>query len=167
MSGRIGVLLLSMVCAAAHAAESVKVPQSVPFAEDAEIAGNIKHDCNINQQLGQFIAEYAKAKSVATQSVASTDKTMLGRVLVVEIRDAVSDGNPFLGHHKSTSVRGALYQDGAVIAKFKGRRNSMGGFGAGFKGSCSVLGRTVKALGEDIAGWLASPSDDAQLGDLK
>jgi hypothetical protein len=167
MSRRIGVLLFSIWCGAAQSAEPVKVPQSVPFAEDAEIAGNIKHDCNINQQLGQFIVEYAKAKNVAAETVAATDKTMPGRVLVVEIRDAVSEGNPFLGHHKSTSVRGTLYQDGALVAKFKGRRNSMGGFGAGFKGSCSVLGRTVKALGEDIAAWLAAPGDDALLGDLK
>ena len=33
-------------------------------------------------------------------------------------------------------------------------RNSGGGFGGGYKGSCSVLGRCTKALGKDIAGWL-------------
>ena len=162
-----GALLLLMVCDVVVGAEPVKIPQSVPFAEDAEIAGKIKSECSINTQLGAFIVEYARRKSVAVEQVPSTDKTTPGRVLVVEIRDAVSEGNPFLGHHKSTSVRGALYQDGQVVAKFKGRRNSMGGFGAGFKGSCSVLGRTVRALGEDIAGRLASPGDDAQLGDLK
>jgi len=145
----------------------VKVPRSVPFAEDAEIAGKIRTECNINQQLGDFIIESARKKNIATEPVATTDKAMPGRVLVVEIRDATSDGNAFLGHHKSTSVRGALFQDGGVVAKFKGRRDSMGGFGAGFKGSCSVLGRTVRALGEDIAEWLAVPSDGAQLGDLK
>jgi hypothetical protein len=41
----------------------------------------------------------------------------------------------------------------------------MGGAFAGFKGSCSVLGRTVEALGEDIGGWLAAPRDGASLGD--
>src|SRR5947209_563451 len=108
MRYRMGVLLLSMLCGAVHATEPVKVPQSVPFAEDAEIAGNIKNECHINQQLGEFIVEYAKKKNIATQPVAVTDKTMSGRVLVVEIRDATSEGNAFLGHHKSTSVRGAL-----------------------------------------------------------
>jgi hypothetical protein len=29
-----------------------------------------------------------------------------------------------------------------------------------------VLGRTVQALGSDIAGWLAQPGKDSQLGDL-
>jgi hypothetical protein len=40
------------------------------------------------------------------------------------------------------------------------------GMVAGYKGSCSVLGRTARALGEDIAKWLAAPSMDALLGDL-
>jgi len=36
----------------------------------------------------------------------------------------------------------------------------MGGFGAGFKGSCSVLNRCTKTLGKDFADWLKG-----QLGD--
>jgi len=43
----------------------------------------------------------------------------------------------------------------------------MGGAFGGFKGNCSVLGRTVKALGEDIAGWLTHPDKDGLLGDLE
>jgi hypothetical protein len=43
----------------------------------------------------------------------------------------------------------------------------MGGAFGGFKGNCSVLGRTVRALGEDIAGWLAQPGKDGMLGDLQ
>ena len=167
MNQKWSALLIWALCGIAQATEPVKVPRSVPFAEDAEIAGKIKNECNINQQLGDFIIEYTKEKNIATEPVATTDKSTPGRVLVVEIRDAVSDGNAFLGHHKSTTVRGALYQNGEPVAKFKGRRDSMGGFGAGFKGSCSVLGRTVRALGKDIAEWLAVPSDGAQLGDLK
>lgn len=88
-------------------------------------------------------------------------------MLVVEISDAVSRGNPFIGHRKSTSVRGNLYQDGVKVAAFRGECDSMGGAFGGFKGSCSVLGRTVKTLGSDIAAWLAKPVDDARLGDLE
>jgi hypothetical protein len=79
--------------------------------------------------------------------------------------DAVSMGNAFLGHQKFTKVRGTLLQDGTKVASFKARRNSMGGAFAGFKGSCSVLGRTVEAMGEDIATWLTDPRDGASLGD--
>ncbi len=39
-----------------------------------------------------------------------------------------------------------------------------GAFG-GFKGTCSILGRCIEALGKDIATWLKDPEMDSQLGD--
>lgn len=157
---------LAAACAAASA-EPVKLPRSVPYAQDNDVAGNIKNECRLGDQLAGFIAEYAKQRGIATETVAATDDKTPGRVLVIEIRNAESQGNAFIGHRKSTGVRGALYQDGAKVGSFRARRDSMGGAFAGFKGSCSVLGRTVKALGGDIAEWLAKPSENAELGDLK
>ena len=62
---------------------------------------------------------------------------------------------------------GWLYKDGQQSAKFVARRNSSGGMGAGFKGSCDVLERSVNAIGKDVAAWLQNPVDGAQLGDLR
>lgn len=87
-------------------------------------------------------------------------------MLQVEIVDAVSMGNAFIGHQKYARIEGTLYEDGRKVASFKGRRNSMGGAFAGYKGSCSVLGRTMKALGKDVADWLKNPTDGARLGDM-
>ncbi|NCT66508.1 MAG: hypothetical protein GXC76_02565 [Rhodanobacteraceae bacterium] len=164
---RTAVIAAVAMFSAAASAEVVKVPASVPYAEDSDVAGNIKRECPLSSQLSEFIVEFSRKKGVAVETVAETQPTMPGRVLVVEIRDATSSGNAFVGHHKATSVRGALYQDGTKVASFRGRRDSMGGAFAGFKGSCSVLGRTVKALGGDIAEWLQRPTMDADLGDLK
>mgnify|MGYP007070991589 CR=1 FL=1 len=109
------------------------VPQSVPFAEDAEIAGKIRNECHINQQLGEFITAYAREKGVATQAVATTDPSLPGRVLVLEIRDAVSEGNAFLGHHKSTSVRGAPLRWRDVLLRRRGCGESEIGGRAGWQ----------------------------------
>ncbi|MEO8010122.1 MAG: hypothetical protein ABI650_00615, partial [Dokdonella sp.] len=89
------------------------------------------------------------------------------QVLEIQIEDSESRGNAFIGHRKSTTATGTLYRGGERVGSFTARRDSMGGMFAGYKGSCSVLGRTVKTLGKDIAAWLAAPSMDAQLGDLK
>ena len=51
--------------------------------------------------------------------------------------------------------------------QFVARRNSSGGMGAGFKGSCDVLERSVNAIGKDVAAWLQNAVDGAQLGDLR
>ena len=169
MKAIISVLALAFASASAGAiaAAPVKVPEKVPYAQDNEIAGNVKRECELDTLLGEAIIEYAADEKFAIDPVAATNPGMPGRVLVVEIRDAVSAGNAFLGHRKSTSVRGALYVDGAKAAAFRARRDSMGGAFAGFKGSCSVLGRTVEALGEDIVEWLKDPRDGAELGDLE
>ena len=152
----------------AIAADPITMAKPVPFADEAMIAGKIKKECDIQNQLAAYTEEYAREdQGLSITFVDSVQKDSPGMVLDVQIKDAVSAGNPFLGHRKSTLVAGTLYRDGEIIGKFVGRRNSMGGAFAGYKGSCSVLGRTVKVLGQDIAKWLKSPTMDAQLGDLE
>ena len=152
---------LLLACGSAFAGDTgVKLQAPVPYAEDNDISNAIKAECGIGQQLAEFVKQYSKVP-VELTSQPGTE----GRVLQLEIVDAVSMGNAFMGHQKFTKVRGTLFQDGQKVASFTGRRNSMGGAFAGFKGSCSVLGRTVEVLGKDIGGWLAAPEDGASLGD--
>ncbi len=148
-------------------AETIQLARSIPYAEDAEIAGKILRECKLQTQLAEFIKVFGTKHGHSIELVDAVDEASEGKVLVIEIRDAVSEGNAFLGHHKSTSARGKLLDNGVEIANFRVRRNSMGGAFAGYKGSCSVLGRTVKIMGEDIAKWLTAPSRDALLGDLQ
>jgi hypothetical protein len=163
----LGVALAVGGMMAAHAADTVVIPKPVPYAAGNDIAGKIKRECKINEQLSDFIAEYAGQHGVTVSFADSVSPQTPGRVLDVQITDAVSEGNAWIGHHKSTTIHGKLYQDGKLVGSFRDRRNSMGGMFAGYKGSCSVLGRTVKAAGEDIGAWLAAPGMDTELGDLK
>jgi hypothetical protein len=148
-------------------ADSITIPKPVPWSDDAMIASKIKNECQIQDQLAAYIEEFAREEhQLDVQFAGSVSNDAAGTVLDVQIKDAVSLGNPFTGHRKSTLVVGKLFRDGELIGSFTGRRDSMGGAFAGYKGSCSVLGRTVKALGKDIAAWLAAPTLNAQLGDL-
>ena len=141
--------------------------QLTPFSEDAEIAKKVRTECvKLNEQLPAYTKEFGAEFGVQVTLVDTLETSAPGRVLQVEIVDAVSQGNAFIGHQKFARVQGRLYEDGTVVASFKGRRDSMGGAFAGYKGSCSVLGRTMKALGKDIATWLMNPVDGARLGDM-
>jgi hypothetical protein len=153
---------IALLASGAAAANGLQLQKPVPYAADNDISDAIKDECRINEQLADFVKQYS---SEPVELVDGPVDTGSGRVLQLEIVDAVSMGNAWMGHQKFTKVKGALFEDGAQVASFRGRRNSMGGAFAGFKGSCSVLGRTVEVLGEDIAGWLASPEDGATLGD--
>ncbi len=146
------------------AAEPVIVAAAIPYDENADIQDKVRLECTeLNAQLSAFIQEFARAKGVEITAGDATANT--GRVLRVAITNAISQGNAFLGHAKSSSARGTLYDNGTAVASFRATRNSMGGMFAGYKGSCSVLGRTVRAMGEDIGTWLANPVDGANLGD--
>lgn len=158
---------VGLLAGGAAFADPIVMAKPVPFADDAMIASKIKKECEIQDQLAAYIEEYAREEHHLEVTFAQSVRTdAAGAVLDVKIEDAVSLGNPFTGHRKSTLVSGSLYRDGKLIGDFVGRRDSMGGAFAGYKGSCSVLGRTVKALGKDIAEWLKAPTMDAQLGDL-
>ncbi|GAB2627360.1 hypothetical protein [Novilysobacter erysipheiresistens] len=153
---------IAVLASGTAAASGIQLQKPVPYAADNDISDAIKDECKINEQLADFVKQYS---SEPVELVSGPVDTGSGRVLQLEIVDAVSMGNAWLGHQKFTKVSGTLFEDGAEVASFRGRRNSMGGAFAGFKGSCSVLGRTVEVLGEDIAGWLAAPEDGATLGD--
>jgi hypothetical protein len=134
----------------------------VSFAKENRIAANIKNECKLVDQLRDFIVAGSGGRVTAASGEPNTKK---GSVLVVEITDSVSQGNAFVGHRKYTAIEGRLYQGGAQSADFEASRNSMGGAFAGYKGSCAVLGRTVKALAADVNRWLESPTQGAALGD--
>lgn len=161
-------LMLAMACVpSAYAAEGIALKTPVAFNEDADIPKAVREECKLETELPASIIDEAK-KHGATVTLSADAKTAgPGRVLDLEITDAVADGNAFIGHRKSMSVKGKLYQDGQVVGSFKDRRTSMGGAFGGFKGNCAVLVRTAKAIGEDVGNWLGQPGMDARLGDLE
>lgn len=145
--------------------KEVKMKSTVPFAQEAFIKAAIKEECDIEKQLADFIKEYSAENFVKVSFDNNVSKDNSEYYLDIKIVDAISEGNPFLGHNKRTRVSGILYKNGEQIAVFKGQRHSSGGFGAGFKGSCSVLGRTVQALGKDISQWIRYPKNGSTIGE--
>lgn len=160
------VILSACLVGGSALAQSVSMLRSVPYSEDAEVARKVREECvQLQSQLAEFTQQFGGELGVQVKLVDAVSADDPGSVLLVEIADAVSAGNAFIGHQKYTRIRGELFRDGARVAGFKGRRDSMGGAFGGYKGSCSVLGRTVKALGKDVALWLKNPQDGAELGD--
>jgi hypothetical protein len=167
LGGVWGAGLVAMLLTMTAQAEGVRMARATPYAEDAEVARKIRQECvKLTDQLPAYTREFGAAFGVDIDLVDEVSSEDAGPVLVLEIDEAVSQGNAFIGHRKYSQVSGTLYRDGDRVAGFKAMRGSMGGAFAGYKGSCSVLGRTMKALGKDIAQWLKQPDDEAELGDM-
>lgn len=159
--------------AVAKIIDTIAIDSLIPYALDNEIETNIKRECRLPEKLSDFVATYAQRYNINVMrkpSIASSDS---GKVLKIVIVHAVSSRSAVTvpgiggqgGHDKSTEIEGHLYEDGKLIGSFAGKRSSQGGAFSNFKGSCAVLGRTVKALGKDVARWLRRPELDSVIGE--
>jgi hypothetical protein len=160
-----GVTICAVLCAlpgAALAGESVKLLRSLAFAEGAMVRPEVRSECRLAERLPQFIEEYARQSGVAVELVDALPRQ--GRVLELEIADAVEMGNAWIGRQKGLVIQGRLLENGAQVARFRGRRMTSGGFFGGYKGTCAFFGRCAKKLGHDVAEWLKAPHADANIG---
>jgi hypothetical protein len=152
----VAALLFFLAPLAAAASDgSVQIPRVVPYMNEATVATNVTAECTtLGSKFGTFLEQYATKNGATTTVVDAVDTQAPGRVLEIEITNVVSSGNAFIGHRKQVSATGKLFENGVSVGRVDFTRNSGGGFAGGYKGSCSVLGRCVKALGKDFANWL-------------
>lgn len=134
------------------------------FAKGAIVPTPVQTECQLPEKLASFIENYAKQRFDAVQI---SDRGGSGKVLVVEITDLIGTGGGAWSGSKAVTISGKLMEGDKTIGSFIGRRTSGGGLYGGFKGTCSILGRCVKALGRDIGSWLKAPSTDSRIGELK
>lgn len=141
------------------------VQNRMPFSANAAVREAIRNECQLPKKLSHFTKEYAM--NYTSRILSDATKAPKGaQILTVEIVSVVGGGGGTWSGGKSVSIQGILQQDGKTIGSFKGRRFSGGGLFGGYKGTCAIMGRCVKALGRDVAEWLRRPSQNAILGDL-
>jgi len=138
-------------------AKVIYILSQMRFAEGTAIDPAVLGECQLPTQGAELLESAARDAGINIVRDDVAAKSGKGRVFEVEITQATSSGNAFTGHLKLVTVRGRLLDDGKEIAVFSGSRNSRGGAFAGFKSSCSVLGRCLEALGKDMAFWLKQP----------
>jgi hypothetical protein len=155
----------ALVLAASPAfAQATKVPRSIPFANNAAVPEAVRNQCELNTKVPEFIAQSAGS---SVELVDGPVSRKAGRTLEMEITEVHAPGGGAFSGAKWMSVNGTLYDQGKQIGSFRAKRYSTGGAFGAFKGSCAIIGRCAKAIGQDIAGWLAAPSQNAQLGNAQ
>lgn len=170
MKQGIAIIATALLCTvsdgkAASDETTIYTSQTAPYSDERSIAKAILAECQLPQRQAELIEQVAKETGVLVVRDDEAVAARKGRVLLVEISNAISAGNAFIGHRKQVSVKGRLLEDGTEVGNFSGQRSSMGGAFAGFKGSCLVLERCLTTLAKDINGWLKSPSMNARIGE--
>lgn len=135
----------------------IYIDNEIPYHDPMIIATNIKKECStLGTALSDYVKKYSNEYNIDVIQVSDLASVTNGYVLDLKIRNALSAGNAWSGHKKQVLISAELLKDGNKINVFTGSRDSMGGFWGGFKGSCSVLDRTVNTLGSDTAIWLSN-----------
>lgn len=144
----------------------ISIEYLIPYQNENMVPLNIRQECNLPQQLSEYIHSYSEGLGIPVKRVDHVDSHDSGIVLVVEIINAISIGGALFDNSKTTTLHSKLYENGTLKGSFSGGKRSMGGLFSGLKGTCSVFDQTAKVLGQDIALWLKQPLDNARLGNL-
>ena len=147
----------------AAAEDVVYTLSKADYANKNTVSQAVQNECYLPLKLVQFIQQSTQG-STAIETVEQAPTK--GRFLKVEILNVEGAGGGAWSGPKSVTIGGSLLVNGKPTASFTARRISGGGAFGGFKGTCDILGRNVKALGQDVANWLSNPVDGARLGNL-
>ena len=144
-------------------ADTITIAESVPFAEFSGASDNVINDCKLETRLPSYIKSQGKRK-VDIKLSKEPLESVEGKVLFLEITNVYAPGGGGYSGSKSVTVSGELKENGELIASVEARRRTLIGM---MPGTCSMLKRVAKKLGEDIAVWLREPTMGATLGDLE
>ena len=156
-------MIFLLLCASSVMADTITIAKSISFAADSGASQEVIDECDMQTRLPEYIKKEGKRKVDVELSKEPLEDAR-GKILHLEISNVYAPGGGAYSGSKSVIVMGELKENGEVIASMSGRRHSMMGM---MPGTCSIMKRITKKLGEDIAGWLAEPTMNAELGDLE
>lgn len=157
------LLLVSFASASSALADPLLVSRTAAYAYPDGVSANVKAECVLPTHQAEAVRLRLSAIGIPATAAESDEIPATGRFLSLRIEGALSGGNAFIGHGKQVTTTARLFQDGVEVAHFTATRSSMGGFGGGFKGSCSVLNRCANTLASDIGTWLSGELDKTKL----
>jgi hypothetical protein len=160
---RVALLGISVIvlASAAQAKDVITISQLTPFAEDSGATDAVKEECGFEERLPKYLKSEAKKFADIVMTTEPLD-TVEGKVLFMETTHVFAPGGGGYSGAKNVEVEGELRENGEVIASFTVDRSALFGM---TPGTCSMLKRVAKKIGEDVAEWLEAPEMDSMLGD--
>lgn len=141
--------------AASGALAAVQVASSISISASAGAPAKVQQECQLQSLVPQAIQQ-------AGADVQLVDGKPQGRWLELTISEVHAPGGGFFSGPKWMTVQGKLHDRGKVIGSFRAKRVSTAA-----KSTCGTLAKVATVIGQDIAGWLAAPSMNAEIGDAR
>lgn len=133
------------------------VVNKVIYSSNAVIREAIINECDLPNTLSNSLKAATESQyPQILDNIANVDDADL---LNVEITHAEGTGGGAWTGPKSVAIKANLIRHGKVVGDFKGSRIA----DAGGYGTCAILQRSARRLGQDIADWLQNPMPNAVL----
>jgi hypothetical protein len=147
---------LAALLAGSAAQAATQVARSIPILPSAGATAAVQNECQLQTLVPQAVQQ-AGADVTLVDAAAKG-----GRWLELSISEVhAPGGGPFSGP-KWMTVTGTLRDRGKVIGSFRAKRVT-----TGVRSTCGSLAKVATVIGQDIAGWLAAPSMNAEIGDAR
>ena len=161
-------LLVAVLCVplTSLAAGTLNLQKKASYSKDLSVPSAVKAECGLENKVVEFVQSSASGNFDKVVLVNDPEKSA-GKSLAMKITGIAGTGGGAYTGAKFITVDGTLRENGKVTGTFRATRYSSGGAFGGYKGTCAILGRCAKAIGSDVAKWLAEPSMNAKLGDAK
>lgn len=163
--GKAAAVAIAMLPSIAFADGTLNVQKMASYDKNLSVPQAVKTECMLESKIPEFVEAAAKGQFDSVNLVNQVPNG--GKNLTMKIVGINATGGGAWSGPKSVTIEGKLHDKGKVVGTFKATRYSGGGAFGAYKGTCSILNRCAKTLGEDVARWLQDPVDGARLGDSK
>jgi hypothetical protein len=148
---------VALLAAAPAAAESVQLSDRARFGPSSGASSAVREECGLEEVVPQEV----RSASPGVELVSGRPSGP--RTLELEIAEVhAPGGGPFSGP-KWMVVAADLREHGKTVATARAKRVTSGAPFSG--GTCDQLRKVARAIGSDLAGWIADPRRGAVLGD--
>ncbi len=149
---------------AGGAGGTLTIPKNIPIKKGAYIPDAVKKECHLGTAASDALRD-GLGDSVKVVQAGQVSKGTGGKALQLTISRILAPGGGAWSGPKSVTIEGVLWSGGKSLGSFTAeRRTGNGGF-FGSRGTCGMLERDAKEIGEDIAEWMKAPTAKARLGD--
>jgi len=148
---------MSFLASAAGGRIHIQAPASLD--PSAQVVDDVKAECGIERSLSEQAFERIRESVAGVRQTALEDRVATEPFLKLTILYVYATSGGSWSGPKSIGLRADLLLKDEVVATQEFRQSSMGGLAGPFSGTCAIIERITKGLGEELAEWLPSVTE--------
>jgi hypothetical protein len=130
----------------------------VEYASDASVVDSVRTECKLENMLAEDIGHALAEANKGAGTIDAKGDPAGKPVLRTRISFVLGVGGGGWTGPKAITVKVKLLENGQVSREGKLTAWSTGGAFAAFKGTCDILRRCSREIGEQLAEWVDDPS---------